>query len=181
MIAAPRRRRLSADDRRNLRTALPFIAPWIIGFVAFTLYPIVYSLYLSFTKYSGFGDATPAGFDNFKYMATDPLFWQSLGNTMYYTVLAVPIGVVVAIALALMMNQNLRDNPGRPPPDIVYLYAQLILTPPPDAPSGRKAIWPSGPAMPLARWFPGTPPPPGSLPLQAWGVPPGWVWLPEED
>ena len=106
MIAAPRRRRLSADDWRNLRTALPFIAPWIIGFVAFTLYPIVYSLYLSFTKYSGFGDATPAGFDNFKYMATDPLFWQSLGNTMYYTVLAVPVGVVVAIALALMMKST---------------------------------------------------------------------------
>ena len=109
MIAAPRRRRLSADDWRNLRTALPFIAPWIVGFIAFTLYPIVYSLYLSFTNYSGFGDATPAGFTNFQHMATDPLFWQALGNTMYYTVLAVPVGVVVAIALALMMNTNIRE------------------------------------------------------------------------
>src|SRR2546430_15454384 len=109
MIAAPRRRRLSADDWRNLRTALPFIAPCIVGFIAFTLYPIVYSLYLSFTNYSGFGDATPAGFTNFQHMATDPLFWQALGNTMYYTVLAVPVGVVVAIALALMMNQNVRE------------------------------------------------------------------------
>jgi len=111
LIAAPRLRRfrLTQEDRRNLRTALPFIAPWIVGFLAFTVYPIIYSLYLSFTHYSGFGDATPAGFDNYTHMVKDPLFWQSLGNTLYYTALAVPIGVVVAIALAIMMNQNVRE------------------------------------------------------------------------
>ncbi len=111
MIAAPllRRFRLSLEDRRNLRTALPFIAPWILGFLAFTVYPIVYSLYLSFTHYTGFGDATAAGFDNYQHMVKDPLFWQSLSNTLYYAGLAVPIGLVVAIALALMMNQNVRE------------------------------------------------------------------------
>lgn len=111
MIAAPRLRRfrLSPEDRRNLRTALPFIAPWIIGFLAFTVYPIVYSLYLSFTHYTGFGDATAAGFGNYQHMVKDPLFWQSLSNTLYYAGLAVPIGLVVAIALALMMNQNVRE------------------------------------------------------------------------
>ena len=111
MIAAPRFRRfrLSPNDWRNIRTALPFIAPWIIGFLAFTVYPIVYSLYLSFTNYSGFGDATAAGLDNYKYMWNDTLFWKSLYNTLYYTALAVPIGVVVAILLALLMNQNVRE------------------------------------------------------------------------
>ncbi len=111
MIAAPRLRRfrLTQHDWRNLRTALPFIAPWIIGFLAFTVYPIVYSLYLSFTRYSGFGDATPTGFDNYTYMFKDPLFWKALFNTLYYTALAVPVGVVVAILLALMMNQNVRE------------------------------------------------------------------------
>ena len=111
MIAAPRLRRfrLSPEDRQNLRTALPFIAPWILGFLAFTVYPIVYSLYLSFTHYTGFGDATAAGFDNYQHMVKDPLFWQSLSNTFYYAGLAVPIGLVVAIALALMMNQNVRE------------------------------------------------------------------------
>jgi multiple sugar transport system permease protein len=111
LIAAPRFRRfrLSHQDWRNLRTALPFIAPWIIGFLAFTVYPIVYSLYLSFTKYSGFGDATPAGLANYTYMLNDSLFWKSLFNTLYYTALAVPIGVVVAIGLAMLMNQNVRE------------------------------------------------------------------------
>jgi multiple sugar transport system permease protein len=111
MIAAPllRRVRLTNQDWRNIRTALPFIAPWIIGFLAFTVYPIVYSLYLSFTNYSGFGDATPAGLSNYAEMLKDTLFWKSLINTLYYTALAVPIGVVVAIGLAMLMNQNVRE------------------------------------------------------------------------
>jgi len=109
VIAAPRLRRLSHEDWRQLRTALPFIAPWIIGFFAFTLYPIFYSLYMSFTKYSGIGDATFIGISNYQSLASDPLFWKSLYNTLYYTALAVPVGVVVAIVLALLMNQEVRE------------------------------------------------------------------------
>src|SRR5207237_4074885 len=108
MIAAPRLR-LSHDDWRNLRTALPFVLPWVIGFFPFTLYPIIYSLYLSFNQYSGFGDAVPVGIANYKHMVSDPLFWKALYNTGYYTALAVPIGLVVAIVLALLMNQNVRE------------------------------------------------------------------------
>jgi len=108
MIAAPRLR-LSRDDWRNLRTAAPFVAPWIIGFFAFTLYPIVYSLYLSFNRYSGFGDAIPTGLTNYRHLVSDPLFWKSLYNTLYYTALAVPVGLVIAIVLALLMNQNVRE------------------------------------------------------------------------
>src|SRR5207302_5752448 len=85
------------------------VGPWVIGCLAFTVCPIFYSLYLSFTNYSGFGDATAAGFTNYQHLVKDPLFWQSLTNTLYYTGLAVPIGVVVAIVLALMMNQNVRE------------------------------------------------------------------------
>ena len=108
MIAAPRFH-LSKADRRNLRTAAPFILPWVIGFFAFTLYPIGYSLYLSFQSYSGFGDATPVGLANYQHLVSDPLFWKSLYNTLYYTGLAVPIGLVIAIVLALMMNQRVRE------------------------------------------------------------------------
>lgn len=108
MIAAPRLR-LSRDDWRNLRTAAPFVAPWIIGFFAFTLYPIVYSLYLSFNQYSGFGDAIPTGLTNYRHLVSDPLFWKSLYNTLYYSALAVPVGLVIAIVLALLMNQNVRE------------------------------------------------------------------------
>ena len=111
-LSAPRRRRrfnLSREERRNLGLGLLFISPWLFGFVTLLIYPIVYSFSLSFTRYSGFGEPQWIGIDNYTRMISDPLFWKSTFNTLYYTALAVPIGVVVAIVLALAMNTRVRE------------------------------------------------------------------------
>ena len=100
---------MTFSARRNLRNGLLFVSPWIFGFLAFQVYPIFYSLRLSFTRYSGFGDPVGIGIENFQRLLHDPLFWKSAYNTLYYTILAVPIGVVVAIVLALAMNQKVRE------------------------------------------------------------------------
>jgi multiple sugar transport system permease protein len=102
---------MSRRERYNLMIGLLFISPWVIGFLAFLVYPIISSAYLSFTRFSGFGAATWIGWGNYTRMAQDALFWKSLYNTAYYTLLAVPIGVVVAIVLAVAMNQRLREIP----------------------------------------------------------------------
>ena len=94
---------------RSLRIGLLFISPWLFGFLAFQLYPILYSLRLSFTRYSGFGSPVPVGLENFRRMFSDPLFWKASYNTLYYTFWAVPIGVAAAIVLALAMNQKVRE------------------------------------------------------------------------
>lgn len=96
-------------DQRNLRNGLLFISPWLVGFAAFQIYPILYSLRLSFTTYSGFGNWVDIGLQNFTRLLHDGLFWQASYNTLYYTVLAVPIGVVVAIVLSLAMNQRVKE------------------------------------------------------------------------
>jgi multiple sugar transport system permease protein len=102
---------LSRKGRRNLRTGLLFISPWIVGFLVFLVYPILYTLRISFTQYSGFGEPKWIGLDNYRNLLHDDLFWTSLYNTLYYTALAVPIGVVVAMGLALAMNQPLPEVP----------------------------------------------------------------------
>lgn len=102
---------MTRRERKNLLMGLAFISPWIIGFLAFLAYPIWYTLDLSFTRYSGFGDPIPIGLDNYRRMIDDDLFWTSVWNTFYYTGLAVPIGVVVAMVLALAMNQGLPEIP----------------------------------------------------------------------
>jgi multiple sugar transport system permease protein len=108
MIAlAPRR--LTVVERRNLRTGLLFISPWIIGIVVFTFYPIIYSVVLSFARYSGLKPPVWIGFENYARLFTDELAWKSLGNTTFYIALAVPIGIVVAILLALAMNTAVRE------------------------------------------------------------------------
>jgi multiple sugar transport system permease protein len=102
-------RRLGKLERRNLGWGLLFISPWLFGFIALTIYPIIYTFVLSLARYSGFGSPSFIGTSNYVRLLNDPLFVTSAYNTLYYTLLAVPVGVVVAIVLALAMNQRLRE------------------------------------------------------------------------
>ncbi|GHV70782.1 sugar ABC transporter permease [Spirochaetia bacterium] len=100
---------ISRLEKRNIRNGLLFIAPWLFGFIVLQIYPIVYSFYLSLTQYSGFGTPMFIGLGNFKEFASDPILPKTIYNTLFYTALAVPIGIVVAIVLSLAMNQNVKE------------------------------------------------------------------------
>lgn len=100
---------MTRSTRRELRLGLLFISPWIVGFLAFVVYPMVNAGYLSFTRFSGFGEARWVGLRNYIRLFQDDLFLTSLWNTAYYVALAVPIGLVVALLLAMAMNQKLKE------------------------------------------------------------------------
>ena len=74
---------LTRKERRNLRVGLLFVSPWIVGFLAFLVYPILYTLRISFTQYSGFGEPKWIGLGNYQTLLNDELFWTSLYNTLY--------------------------------------------------------------------------------------------------
>jgi multiple sugar transport system permease protein len=105
----PSRFHLGKLQRRNLRWGLLFISPWLFGFIVLGVFPILYTFFLSLTRYSGIKPPVLIGFANYQRMTTDPLFLKSAYNTLYYTFLAVPIGVVVAMGLALAMNRKVRE------------------------------------------------------------------------
>lgn len=111
VISKPVRWWHSRTERRKLLTAMIFVGPWFIGLIAFIVYPIFYTVQLSFTRYSGIGDPENIGWANYRRMLEEPLFRKVLWNTIYLTGLSVPIGVVVAMILALAMNQNLPEIP----------------------------------------------------------------------
>ena len=91
------------------RIAFMFLSPWLIGFLAFTAFPIVASLLLSLTEYPILKSPEFVAFRNYSYMITsDPLFWQSLKVTTIYTVAIVPLQLVAAYALAILLNQTVR-------------------------------------------------------------------------
>ncbi|MFD7024430.1 carbohydrate ABC transporter permease [Promicromonospora sukumoe] len=102
---APRRRRASALARRERTAGLAFISPWIVGFLIFTAWPIIYSGYLSLTDYDVLTDPSFVGLENYERMAADPQVRLALWNTLQYTVLQVPLYVLVALALALLLHQ----------------------------------------------------------------------------
>jgi multiple sugar transport system permease protein len=107
--ARRRFRRLGPMERRNLKWGLIFISPWLFGFIVFGIFPILYTFYLSLTRYSGIRAPIFIGIQNYERMVADPLFLKSAYNTLYYTFLAVPVGVVVAMVLALAMNRKVRE------------------------------------------------------------------------
>jgi multiple sugar transport system permease protein len=84
-----------------------FLSPWIFGILFFVGGPIIVSLGLAFCSWDLIQPAKFVGFDNFvKMFTTDARFWRSLGNTFYYTLFAVPAGIVGSILVALLMNQK---------------------------------------------------------------------------
>ncbi|REF34839.1 carbohydrate ABC transporter permease [Thermasporomyces composti] len=106
---AAARRAWSPREKANLVKGLLFISPWIVGVLAFVAYPMVYSLAISLTKYSGMQAPEWFGLGNYVRLFQDPLAWTSIYNTLFYSGWAVPIGLVVALLLALAMNRNVRE------------------------------------------------------------------------
>ena len=92
-----RRFRLTRVERRNLRWGLLFISPWLFGFIVFGIFPILYTFFLSLTRYSGIKPPILIGIANYQRMVADPLFLKAAYNTLYYTFLAVPVAAMIRV------------------------------------------------------------------------------------
>lgn len=102
-----RRVQLSLARREALACAL-FITPAVIGFVFFAAIPLLLSAAISFTDYALAGWPRFVGLANYRALFADPLFWRSVGNTLSYALIVVPLWLVNSLALALLLNQRLR-------------------------------------------------------------------------
>lgn len=98
--------KVKSSNREELYFFL-FLAPFIIGFLVFTAYPLVSSLYLSFTDFNGINPAKFIGADNYFHIVRDDLFWQSIKVTVYYTLLSVPISLFLSLLFALLINEKI--------------------------------------------------------------------------
>src|SRR5215510_1894501 len=99
---------LGSMRRKEAMAGYLFLLPNLIGFLTFSIFPILAAIYLTFTKWDLASTPKLTGLDNFWQMASDELFWKSLLNTFYYASVAVPTGVFVAFWLALLVNRPMR-------------------------------------------------------------------------
>jgi multiple sugar transport system permease protein len=110
LVWTARRQKLGVIGRAEQRAGWMFISPWVIGFLLFVLVPMVLSLLLAMTRWSAMAPLSSAefvGLDNFVHLFQyDHSFYQSLWVTLYYTVLAVPVTQVAALAVALLMARQ---------------------------------------------------------------------------
>lgn len=102
-------RRVSPMVVRNTITGLLFISPWLIGMLVFTLYPMVASLFYSFTSYDIVNPPSFIGLENFRTLFfEDDRFLKSIANTFQYAFVAIPLGLLVSFFVALLLNMKVR-------------------------------------------------------------------------
>ncbi len=92
--------------KKDIRNALLFISPWIIGFLVFTLYPILSSLYYSFCEYKVIKAPVFIGLRNYINLFRDKSYLAALGNTVYMLIFGVPVTTVTAVAVSILLNNK---------------------------------------------------------------------------
>jgi len=104
----PKRLKMDRMRRREAMYFYLFVSPFFIGFLFLTIGPILGSLLLSFTRWNMFLPPQWVGLQNFsQVLSGNSLFWTALGNTGYYALISVPLGIILALFIAVLLNQNI--------------------------------------------------------------------------
>ena len=144
-----------------------FISPWIIGFLAFTLVPIGLSFYYSLCDYSLLQPPVYRGLENYRTLLGDAVFWKGVGNTFSYAALALPLGLIMALAAAMLLNSDIRG---------VAVYRTIVFLPSivPAVASAMIWLWIFNPKLGLINYALsalGVDDPPGWLASERWAMP----------
>ncbi|MDR0636643.1 MAG: sugar ABC transporter permease [Treponema sp.] len=116
------KRKMTALEKREALSGYLYILPNFLGFLIFTAIPIVAGLAISFTDYTGFAGAKFVGITNYIKMFNDSQFLAALQNNLFYSLTSVPLTLLVALALALMLNRGL---PGAGVFKTLYFFPNL--------------------------------------------------------
>ena len=105
-------RKLTAAERREENWGWLMVAPTIIGLAILNLWPFVQTIYASFCEHLGFGHYEFIGIGNFTEMFANPEFWKATRNTIWFCVLTVPVGIILALFIAIMLNAKVKFKGG---------------------------------------------------------------------
>ena len=93
--------------RKNIRTGLLFISPWIVGFLFFTAYPLASSFYYSLTDYDIINPPVFVGLENYKTLFTgDDLFYKVLKNTLYMVFVGLTVITACTVFISILLNNK---------------------------------------------------------------------------
>ncbi len=121
--------------RRATLVGVGFSTPWLLGLTVFTVGPVVAALYYSFTDFNLFQSPRWVGLHNYRALLSDDRFLKAVGNTVFLSVIGIPLGLALAMLVALALNFPVRGQP---------LYRAIVYLP---------AIVPIVTATYLWRWL----------------------------
>lgn len=128
------RKKKSLRQRKLIDYAWAYfmIFPTMVGLIILNIWPIFNTLYLSLTKWEGFGGTVWVGFENYKEMLTDESVRQALWNTFGYTIGVVPIGIFLSLIVAVLLNSNIKGK---------SLYRTIYFLPIVSTPAAIAMVW----------------------------------------
>jgi multiple sugar transport system permease protein len=124
--------KLSAAARREENWGWIMIAPTIIGLIVLNLWPFVQTLYASFCEHLGFGHYQFVGLSNYITMFQNAEFWRATWNTIYFCILTVPVGIFLALLVAIMLNSKIKCRGG---------FRTIFFLPMVCAPAAVTMVW----------------------------------------
>lgn len=105
------KRKMTAKEKNEAIWGYFFVAPTILGLIILNFYPAINTVWQSFCKTGDFGKGnTFVGLANYQRAFADPDIWQSLWNTIKYAIIEVPLGVIIALILAVFLNKKLKGT-----------------------------------------------------------------------
>ncbi len=96
--------------RLGRKWGLVMVAPTMIGLLILNIVPFFYTIYLSFNSTGAFNSMQWSGLDNLKRMIHDPVVWKATSNTIWYMVLSVPLGILLAVVFAVLLNSKIKGK-----------------------------------------------------------------------
>jgi multiple sugar transport system permease protein len=118
---------VKGKKKSDLLTALPFMAPALLGLIVFVLWPGLRGVYLSFTEYNIFRPPVFTGLENYSRMMADPVFWNALWVTLEYVVINIAVQTVFALFIAVLMQRYTRSAVIRGVILLPYLFSNVIV------------------------------------------------------
>ncbi len=106
------KRKMSAADRREENWGWIMVAPTIIGLFVLNIWPFIQTIYTSFCEHLGFGHYKFIGLQNYIEMFQTPEFWKATWNTVYFCILTVPVGVILSLFVAMLLNTKVKFKGG---------------------------------------------------------------------
>ncbi len=106
----PMRRKTTTREKKEWAAAYIFIAPLVIGIFVFYIYPFIQNFWFSFNDVNRFNISTFTGLENYKNLIKDKELYRTLGNTIKYVIITVPVGICLSILIATLLNAKIRGT-----------------------------------------------------------------------
>jgi multiple sugar transport system permease protein len=127
------KQKMTAAEKREARWAYAFVFPTMLGLIVLNFYPFFNTIYQSFCKTGDFGKGNIfVGLANYQQVITRGETWQSLWNTIKYAIIEVPLGIVIALLLAVLLNKKIAGR---------SVYRTIFFLPMVCAPAAVAMVW----------------------------------------